>query len=638
MTTYYVAAPVLGSELFGNPDFTTTGTWTLGGGWSINTTTGECEGTSTTGNVSQALGLTVGKRYRVSVNVTSYTGGSYFYLMIDGSVILTTVYQAGQGAGVFTGYGYSTLGTGHSGFFDGTGVTANLTSLSCKEVVIGGDGTVGDPWQGAVSINNTNTLVPGDTVIFIEDQDYDGMVLDTISGSAGSPITFQRLAGVKFTRANDGHTYVVPNILLDTCSYITLDGLHIEGNHQSGDFVPGLASRANGIDLTSSSNIIIQNCTIANTYGRAIISTDSGSSDIKILNNTCYNNPVGGLSLSVATTSRWDTQIVGNTIYNNGNEPQDVNGDGNAMHANCPDMLVAYNYIEYNGDPNTTVGTAEDFEISCDGNQGGGTGVNAYNISIYGNYIKNAITGGIQIFENCYGCTVAYNIVDGFNQAALTTGTYGIAAGLRIGTQSATSLDESNTLVYNNIFHNNEAAATAGAVSPCILIGHESGGAADQSGCKFYNNIFLNCAGMFWFIDDLADISGIEIDYNIYWNDNGIYASNAWHCGQLTGGDTYSTFSAWQATAATALSSPDANGMNVDPKLNGLFKPSADSPAYHAGKYVGNYKDQNERVASIPPTIGAFEFTSGFPAQTRAASLTRTAASRTAAGTRTARS
>jgi len=72
----------------------------------------------------------------------------------------------------------------------------------------------------------------------------------------------------------------------------------------------------------------------------------------------------------------------------------------------------------------------------------------------------------------------------------------------------------------------------------------------------------------------------------------------------------------------------DGDSFITDPLLlnpaNNDFRPSSLSPTRQAGIVVGYIRDYNGRPFKFPPSIGAYEFTSGFPAKTTGAGNVRT--------------
>ena len=100
----------------------------------------------------------------------------------------------------------------------------------------------------------------------------------------------------------------------------------------------------------------------------------------------------------------------------------------------------------------------------------------------------------------------------------------------------------------------------------------------------------------------------LDIDNNIY------YGGTIAPIKDVGVGDQYhSTMGAWQSA-----SSQDANSLYADPLLDSSYMPDPTSPCYHAGKTVSfSAKDFKGRRFNVPPTIGAYEFTSGSVAQAR---------------------
>ena len=131
-----------------------------------------------------------------------------------------------------------------------------------------------------------------------------------------------------------------------------------------------------------------------------------------------------------------------------------------------------------------------------------------------------------------------------------------------------------------------------------------------------------------------VDLTQMHIDcksnvYNFIWSNVGTIGSsmriynNAWK------GDNASfyvlnspapdcDYNAWPASIDIASEFQGANDLTDDPLTEDNGIPAANSPLYHAGKVIRfGAKDFQGRRFHVPPTIGAYEFTRGSPAQTR---------------------
>jgi len=121
-------------------------------------------------------------------------------------------------------------------------------------------------------------------------------------------------------------------------------------------------------------------------------------------------------------------------------------------------------------------------------------------------------------------------------------------------------------------------------------------------------------------------VSGGTPTYNVYVATSSTLtaaSNNNWY-GLLNwsnAGSTYSTVETWNADGAVGTD------LNVNPGFIGKFTPSSESMYYltpssnlrRAGKdiNIGNVQDRNNRAFSHPPSIGAYEVTSGVEASTR---------------------
>lgn len=132
------SSDTVSSESLSNGDFSSGTGWTTGTGWAISG--GLATGTSASSLLSQASVLTVGRLYRVRVNITAWTSGTV--AMKAGS----TTGTAFQGIGTFTEY---LLCAGTTTFsVSGTSFNGSITEVSVKEIpslTI----TTGGPWRHA---------------------------------------------------------------------------------------------------------------------------------------------------------------------------------------------------------------------------------------------------------------------------------------------------------------------------------------------------------------------------------------------------------------------------------------------------------------------------------------------------------
>jgi hypothetical protein len=117
-------AYALGSELVTNGTFDTDSDWTKGTGWTISS--GKAVGSSASGTLQQDIGAVVSKKYKVTFEVTSYTGGT-LYVDLGGASAQTTT---SAGLKEFT---FKATSTNNLRFYGGS-ITCSIDNVSVKEI------------------------------------------------------------------------------------------------------------------------------------------------------------------------------------------------------------------------------------------------------------------------------------------------------------------------------------------------------------------------------------------------------------------------------------------------------------------------------------------------------------------------
>jgi hypothetical protein len=123
----------------------------------------------------------------------------------------------------------------------------------------------------------------------------------------------------------------------------------------------------------------------------------------------------------------------------------------------------------------------------------------------------------------------------------------------------------------------------------------------------YYNNIAINPSGNCFRLDN----EDHEV-YNciIVGGTYGLFSNNG--SATITYGGNCLYNSSLGTTGGNNTFSDDGGNITIDPQLDSNYIPNANGPAYRAGKPLGfNMKDFKGHKFKTPPTIGAYEFTSG---------------------------
>ena len=140
--------PSYGTELITNGDFQTDSDWTKGTGWSIGGGVASC--VSDNNNLSQNVGVTANKNYKVTFDVSAYTSGT---LSIDiGSSSSQTTASSGSKTFYFT-----TTSTNDLRFYGGA-FRGSIDNVSVKEVLVG-SGDFDFTRASAATRTNSNGLL-----------------------------------------------------------------------------------------------------------------------------------------------------------------------------------------------------------------------------------------------------------------------------------------------------------------------------------------------------------------------------------------------------------------------------------------------------------------------------------------------
>jgi hypothetical protein len=264
--------------------------------------------------------------------------------------------------------------------------------------------------------------------------------------------------------------------------------------------------------------------------------------------------------------------VQGNTIYDTGG----AECIGGIYAAALQGLSDAYAVIEGN-----TIHRVSGDNTYWNGEQ---HGVYLENGTTYARAIRNYVTyatSGLHCNSFTVGNEYISNIVDHCTNGITDHGA------------SSTGADNSDTKYYFNTLSN---------VNHGIGLSRPAAVTSFNNDIKVKNNVFTSdgsseSAGCYigYALDDIS--GSVDEDYNVYYNFT--------YVKKRSGG-----------TLQQALG---ANNLTSSPFLMALSRPAAPSSAYHAGTFMGHYRDFLGRPYHIPPTIGGYEFTSGFPAQPRTA-------------------
>ena len=227
-------------------------------------------------------------------------------------------------------------------------------------------------------------------------------------------------------------------------------------------------------------------------------------------------------------------------------------------------------------------------------------------LSIYDTTCRNQIGG-----ENVYFYANLIDTVRNGSLAVSGTGDSHPFAGIQV--QATSNTDVINVNVFNNTVLN--------TFDECIALKDVS--SYPIGSVKINNNITRSrlaewpTGRNYCFLYEENDTTGtLEVNNNVFNTDA------QWPV--YWDGTFYSVADANTNVASmTGNIEDNPQGNSGDPFLMALSRPAAPSSAYHAGTFIGHYRDFLGRPFHIPPTIGAYEFTRGFMAQTRTVATAR---------------
>lgn len=367
--------------------------------------------------------------------------------------------------------------------------------------------------------------------------------------------------------------------------YITISGLTVKYNRGSGTLM-------GGIILGTSSNITLQNNTIADNNGAGIFMLKSSTSTIT--GNSLFRNRRefgGGIRMENGSNNN---TITNNIVYGIGT----MGGSGILM---CGDEDCSYTGNNYNTVRGNTFYNLRDSCIYI----GSKSDYNVFERNLCG--LTYRITSSAGSTAGGSGAHVSrgsdYNTIR--NNIFFDTGAASIV--IQSNTIDSTEVPVYGNLVYNNTIYNPVTAGTANNGGIAVL---------DEA----YDTVIKN--NIVYQSNDVAGIrvtgtvaaSSTQSDYNIYYSTrSGVTNLANWG---VTSGRFYSTLSGLQA----ATGGQESHSLNLDPLITSATSATSTqswgisdaSPGFNAGVTISSVTDDYTGVSRPQGSaydIGAYERT-----------------------------
>ena len=356
-------------------------------------------------------------------------------------------------------------------------------------------------------------------------------------------------------------------------NYVTMDGIHSKYSKQSG------------MGITTSTNCIIQNCTITSPRSTGLGTWGGGEcAPVSFLNNTLTKVGREGMYFNDDTLTSGTSTISGNTITDTGWDfPGEAEGDAiDVKLRNTGTINITDNTISWAASGMPTMFGRTGIVSQSAVNISGNTISNFYTRGIYvaagSSVLRNklssavTVTGDLTFIRTAGTTSINYNIL---SSTATVSGTeIGILFGAEVATVN----------VYNNCIHRMERGIQA------------DGDVTTSSNMK--NNIISEYSGLAYRFTNV--LTGVTIDYNCVYTTDGGAKTGRW------GVDEETTWADWKTT-----SGQDGNSINEDPTFtdaaNGDFTIQVGSPCINAGTDVGLTTDYTGNIVGALPDIGAYE-------------------------------
>jgi hypothetical protein len=391
---------------------------------------------------------------------------------------------------------------------------------------------------------------------------------------------------VSCTYYGDVNEYGSYALFLNTCSPLTVENIRFNG----GALASIALSNNNASNILT--DVIVQNSE-CKLFARSGVDILSGSSS---------SGPVSDISISGNFIDKvWQTEEVDSTNQlGNGisisDGAQKVVVDNNDVRGICHTALLvqAVNGYQVNDRIVFKRNRCETNNTYGRGLATTGTSGNTKRVKFYRNTFTNFITRNqIQGLD----ITVCGNLFDTTRSEVVA----GTGQMISVAASSATQVE--NVIIAHNTLKNSSGV-------PIRIDG--SIASYPITSLEIKNNVVLQESGY----------ETTVVDYNLNGQTEGTIEvhNNIFYCDGTTAQIDWDDAGVVDWDAAQTAESQLVGNISQDPKLGSNSKPVGDSPCYHAGEYVNSkMRDFNGRPYCIPPTIGAYDSTSGFPAQARTA-------------------
>ena len=306
-----------------------------------------------------------------------------------------------------------------------TGISGTLSAVYSQDYYVDKDST-----RATCSDTNSGTLEkpfctiqkavqvaePGTRIHLMTGTYEGGVTISSLNGSAEAPITFTSYEGDRVLL--DGQKKDIVPLDITDSSYLIFDKIEVTNGHSiwnggirikrgsnnqitHSKIYNNQGSNTSGILITGSHHNVIDNNEVHNNglAGIFVNSVAGPSYENIISNNTVHDNILGqgnadGIELVGADT--YNNQIIGNTIYNNGDDGLDTW----TSRQNLVKNNISYGHVNPDGDGNG-------FKLggSKDGAVGGGNtiiGNLSYN-NKYNGFVSNGNPGNKYYFNVAYG-------------------------------------------------------------------------------------------------------------------------------------------------------------------------------------------------------------------------------------------
>lgn len=436
-------------------------------------------------------------------------------------------------------------------------------------------GRLGSPWQTIQ--HAANHALPGSTV-YVQTGTYKERVTVGVSGSAAAgSITFR--SDPIHAAILDGTGLPVLDgdamLKIESQDYLVIDGFQIQNySATSSDEVPmGIFITGTADHIVLRNNLIHHIAAVQSTEGNAhgiAVYGKSGSqaiNNIEIDNNTLHALLLGSSEALVLNGNVDGFAITNNQIYNVDNIGIDIiGGEGTApSNDQARNGIIRGNVVH---------------DVSSYGNPAYGNQYAAGGIYVDGG--RNVVIDRNRVYNNDYGIELASERA-GWATSGITVSNnliYGnTAAGIAMGGYNRNKGRAENNLIVNNTLVNN--GVQNGYASELYLQHHVYNNVIK-------NNIFVTLAKNAFITSSSTNISGNDVDYNLYYAPDGENNSE-WEWA----GRSYSGLAAYRNGSGN-----DVHSLFADPRFANLatfdLHLTNTSPAVNRGIVI--------------PAIGTFDF------------------------------